>query len=160
MPLNVLIVEDSEEDADLIVLELQTRRFRTRLPPRRQCPGAWPRLCGEREWDLVLSDYSMPHFTVTEALEMVQATRPRHPLRHRLGDHRRRGRGGGDAGRRSRLYPQTPARPAGSGGQPRAEGIRGAASSAATWKSSSATRRSSKASAYWPAAWPTISITC
>jgi signal transduction histidine kinase len=71
VPLNVLIVEDSEEDADLIVLELKRGGFD---PVYRRVDNArdMDLALAEHEWDIVLSDYSMPHFSVTEALNMVQ----------------------------------------------------------------------------------------
>jgi two-component system, cell cycle sensor histidine kinase and response regulator CckA len=72
VPLRVLIVEDSEEDADLIVLELKRGGFE---PIYRRVDNAdeMAKALGDREWDLVLSDFSMPRFSVTEALELVQA---------------------------------------------------------------------------------------
>src|SRR4051812_47912288 len=73
VPLKVLIVEDSEEDADLIVLELKRGGFEP-IYRRVDTEEAMAKALAEREWDLVLSDYSMPRFTVTEALNMLQAT--------------------------------------------------------------------------------------
>ena len=71
IPLNVLIVEDSEEDADLIVLELKRGGFAPFY--RRVDTGEQMRIAlDEHPWDLVLSDYSMPRFTVTEALDLLQ----------------------------------------------------------------------------------------
>src|SRR4051812_14949269 len=71
MPLKVLIVEDSEEDADLIVLELKRGGFE---PVYRRVDNAddMAEALHERDWELVLSDFSMPRFSVTEALNMVQ----------------------------------------------------------------------------------------
>ena len=72
IPLRVLIVEDSEEDADLIVLELKRGGFD---PHFRRVDNAADMSAAlrEGEWDIVLSDFSMPRFTVTEALNLVQA---------------------------------------------------------------------------------------
>jgi signal transduction histidine kinase len=72
MRLRVLIVEDSEEDADLIVLELKRGGFE---PFYRRVDNAEDMMAALRdgEWDIVLSDFSMPRFTVIEALHMVQA---------------------------------------------------------------------------------------
>jgi signal transduction histidine kinase len=72
MPLKILIVEDSEEDADLIVLELKRGGFEPiyrRVDTAEEMEAA----LGERDWDIVLSDYSMPRFSVTEALTLVQS---------------------------------------------------------------------------------------
>jgi signal transduction histidine kinase len=71
VPLNVLIVEDSEEDADLIVLELKRGGFEP-IYRRVDNAEAMDKALDEREWDLVLSDFSMPDFSVTEALSMIQ----------------------------------------------------------------------------------------
>ena len=71
VPLNVLIVEDSEEDADLIVLELKRGGFNPHFR-RVDNAEAMLRALEEGSWDLVLSDFSMPHFTVTEALALAQ----------------------------------------------------------------------------------------
>src|SRR5215813_12513372 len=71
VPLQVLIVEDSEEDADLIVLELKRGGYE---PVYRRVDNAdsMAEALQERDWDVVLSDFSMPHFSVPEALAMVQ----------------------------------------------------------------------------------------
>jgi two-component system cell cycle sensor histidine kinase/response regulator CckA len=70
-PLNVLIVEDSEEDADLIVLELKRGGYAPEFL-RVDTADALRRAFDEKPWDLVLSDFSMPHFSVSEALALVQ----------------------------------------------------------------------------------------
>jgi len=69
--LNVLIVEDSEEDADLIVLELKRGGYD---PSYRRVDSAEAMAAAleERAWDIVLSDFSMPHFSLPEALTLVQ----------------------------------------------------------------------------------------
>lgn len=71
-PLNVLIVDDSQDDADLIVLELKrggydptTRRVDT--------PVGLSLAIEERSWDIILSDYTMPAFRGTDALAMVRS---------------------------------------------------------------------------------------
>jgi signal transduction histidine kinase len=72
MPLKVLIVEDSEEDADLIILELKRGGFEPNFR-RVDNPEEMAEALRDRDWELVLSDFSMPRFSVTEALSMVQA---------------------------------------------------------------------------------------
>ena len=70
-PLRVLIVEDSEEDADLLVLELKRGGYDPafrRVDTAEEMAAA----LSEDNWDLVLSDYSMPAFTLPEALELVR----------------------------------------------------------------------------------------
>ncbi len=70
-PLRVLIVEDSEEDADLIVLELKRGGFDP-IYRRVDSSEGMRRALAEGEWDVVLSDFSMPSFSVMEALGMIQ----------------------------------------------------------------------------------------
>jgi len=70
-PLSVLIIEDSEEDADLVLLELRRGGFNP-VYKRVDTPQALSEALEERHWDLVLSDFSMPCFTMPHALSMVQ----------------------------------------------------------------------------------------
>src|SRR5262249_55473862 len=53
-PLSVLIVEDSEEDTDLILLELKRGGYEP-VWRRVDSPAAMRAALGEREWDIVLS---------------------------------------------------------------------------------------------------------
>jgi signal transduction histidine kinase len=71
VPLNVLIVEDSEEDADLIVLELKRGGFEP-LFRRVENVDQMQHALDERTWDVVLSDFSMPRFSMSEALRLIQ----------------------------------------------------------------------------------------
>ena len=70
-PLNVLIVEDSEEDADLIVMELKRGGFNPNFRRVDNAEGM-QRAFNEASWDLVLSDFSMPYFSMTEAMAIAQ----------------------------------------------------------------------------------------
>ncbi len=70
-PLRVLLVEDSENDALLLVEELRRggyepvwRRVQTAEALERELAGA--------SWDVILSDYTMPHFSAPEALEVAR----------------------------------------------------------------------------------------
>jgi two-component system, cell cycle sensor histidine kinase and response regulator CckA len=70
IPLNVLIVEDSADDAELLVNELQTAGF----------SPAWKRVETEAAYraglaeriDIIFSDFSLPQFTTFRALELLQ----------------------------------------------------------------------------------------
>ena len=64
-PIKVLIVEDSEEDADLVLLELRRGGFNPEYK-RVDTPQALSEALDEDDWDLVLSDYSMPCFAMTD----------------------------------------------------------------------------------------------
>jgi two-component system response regulator len=69
--LKVLIVEDSEDDALLLVLQLKQAGydlFYTRVASQQQMTNAL-----EKDyWDLVISDYSLPGFSGIEALKIVK----------------------------------------------------------------------------------------
>ena len=78
-PVNVLIVDDSAEDSDLIVLELRRAGFAPlfrRVDSRSAMAGA----LGEQEWDLVLCDYTMPQFSTAEALDLLHQHAPDVPF--------------------------------------------------------------------------------
>jgi DNA-binding NtrC family response regulator len=71
-PLNILIVEDDKRDAALLIREIRrgyeptARRVRTREDLRIALD--------KQQWDLVLSDCSMPRFSAPEALSIVRET--------------------------------------------------------------------------------------
>jgi PAS domain S-box-containing protein len=71
--LRILIVEDSEEDALLLVrelkrggFELSSERVDTREAMRASLAG--------KEWDIIVSDHAMPHFNSLGALEVLKET--------------------------------------------------------------------------------------
>jgi PAS domain S-box-containing protein len=71
-PLRVLLVEDSEADAALIVREL--RRIGRPVEHRVVDTEEAMRACLDgTPWDLVLSDWSMPHFSAPGALALVRS---------------------------------------------------------------------------------------
>jgi PAS domain S-box-containing protein len=76
-PLRALVVEDSEDDALLLLREL--RREYEVEHHRVQTLGAMEEaLAGS--WDVVLSDYKMPRFGAPEALALVQEMCPETPF--------------------------------------------------------------------------------
>src|SRR5712672_250108 len=71
-PLRVLLVEDSEADAQLLIHALKRGNFEPaweRLDSRQEME----RWLDRRQWDLILADHSMPGFSAPEALELIQA---------------------------------------------------------------------------------------
>lgn len=71
-PLRVLIVEDSENDALLLEIELQRAGYTTtcrRVETREAMAAALQR----ERWDVVIADYVMPKFHGLEALELVNS---------------------------------------------------------------------------------------
>ena len=69
--LRVLIVEDSERDAALLVRELKRGGYDL-VFERVETPETMAAAVEKQTWDLVVSDYSMPRFSATAALELVR----------------------------------------------------------------------------------------
>jgi signal transduction histidine kinase len=70
-PLRVLLVEDSEEDTVLLLRELKRGGFHVAFE-RVDTPEAMSAALAKQEWDIVLSDYSMPRFSAPMALGLVK----------------------------------------------------------------------------------------
>ncbi|MCL5966345.1 MAG: response regulator [Deltaproteobacteria bacterium] len=71
IPLRVLIVEDSEDDALLLVRELRHGGYDVTFE-RVDTAAAMTDALDRRQWDLVVADYTMPRFSGTEALKLVR----------------------------------------------------------------------------------------
>lgn len=78
-PLRLLLVEDSDDDAALIVRCLQRHGYEC---SSRQVMTAddLKNALGSQRWDLILCDYVMPRFDALAALEIVQAQSPETPV--------------------------------------------------------------------------------
>ena len=74
IPLRVLIVEDSEDDALLLVLKLEQGEY-TVTWKRVETADAMRAALTEQCWDIILADYSLPHFSGLGALEVLHASR-------------------------------------------------------------------------------------
>jgi two-component system, cell cycle sensor histidine kinase and response regulator CckA len=72
IPLRVLVIEDSEDDAALLVRELHRGGYDV-IFERVDTPEAVRAAVGEKEWDLVVCDHSMPGFSGVEALKLLRA---------------------------------------------------------------------------------------
>src|SRR4030043_609846 len=70
-PFRVLIVEDSEEDTLLILRELKRGGFDP-IHERVETAESMKAALSTKTWDLILSDYSMPHFSGLEALKLFK----------------------------------------------------------------------------------------
>src|SRR5688572_4569487 len=71
-PLRVLIIEDSENDSQLVLREIQRGGYdveRERIETRAEMENALMR----RQWDVIICDYSLPQFNAIAALEMIHA---------------------------------------------------------------------------------------
>jgi two-component system, NarL family, sensor histidine kinase UhpB len=70
--LRVLLVEDSEDDALLLLRELRRGGYEP-LGERVDTAEAMETALDEREWDLVIADHSMPAFSSLAALELLRS---------------------------------------------------------------------------------------
>ena len=78
-PLGILIVEDSPDDLDLLLLALR----RAGYAPDYRCVRSaeeTAQALNERPWDIVLSDYTLPDYSGLMALHQVQAFDPDMPF--------------------------------------------------------------------------------
>src|SRR3981189_2357369 len=72
VPLRVLMVEDSEDDAALLGRELRRGGYEVTFQ-RVDSSAAMSAAIEREKWDLVICDYSMPHFSGTDALKLLRA---------------------------------------------------------------------------------------
>lgn len=70
-PLNVLLIEDSEDDATLIVHELEHGGYDVDYERVDTTASVRDALC-RRKWDVILSDHAMPESCALEALSAVK----------------------------------------------------------------------------------------
>src|SRR3989339_1655191 len=70
-PLRVLIVEDNESDAGLIIRRLQQAGYDL-VHERVETAGEMRTALAQPDWDIVLADYKMPQFSASAALEILK----------------------------------------------------------------------------------------
>jgi PAS domain S-box-containing protein len=71
LPLQLLIVEDSEDDAELLLMEVRRAGFdpeHERVDTAEALKAALER----RSWDIILADFSLPRFSGSDALKIVR----------------------------------------------------------------------------------------
>ena len=73
-PLRILIAEDSEDDTQLLLHELQRGDYNPTFE-RVDSPAAMSAALDGRGWDLVVADFSMPRFNALAALELLRKKR-------------------------------------------------------------------------------------
>jgi PAS domain S-box-containing protein len=71
--LRLLIVEDSDNDAQLIVREIQRNGYKVTFE-RVETAAAMQAALTRQTWDLIICDYSLPVFDAPHALEVVKAS--------------------------------------------------------------------------------------
>jgi DNA-binding response OmpR family regulator len=69
--LRVLIVEDSEGDAELLLLELRRGRWNV-IHERVETPQGMIAALNAHPWDVIIADYTMPYFSGLAALAMAR----------------------------------------------------------------------------------------
>jgi len=72
-PLRALIVEDSEDDALLVIRELKRGGYDTTFE-RVETAEAMTAALKKQAWDVIIVDYKMPHFSAPAALELLKKT--------------------------------------------------------------------------------------
>jgi two-component system, cell cycle sensor histidine kinase and response regulator CckA len=71
-PLNLLLVEDSEMDAELLLVELRRNGFDVNAE-RVESGSALRGALASSDWQIVICDHGMPSFNSTDALSIVRA---------------------------------------------------------------------------------------
>jgi DNA-binding NarL/FixJ family response regulator len=78
-PLRLLLIEDSENDALLLLRELERGPYE--IICERVCTAtAMAAQLEKHEWDIVISDYSLPAFDALEALSLIKEKRSHVPF--------------------------------------------------------------------------------
>jgi diguanylate cyclase (GGDEF)-like protein len=72
-PLRVLLIEDSEDDAELLIAELQQGGYEPTYE-RVDTAVAMTEALNGQSWDIILSDFSMPSFSAPAALDLLTQT--------------------------------------------------------------------------------------
>lgn len=72
-PLRALVIEDSDDDTALLLHELKRGGYAPEHA-RVETPDAMSRELMARSWDIVFSDFSMPHFNAFDALSLLRST--------------------------------------------------------------------------------------
>ena len=72
-PLRALIADDSENDVVLLLRELRKAGYEL-VYERVSSPAAMQTALERQTWDIVISDYEMPHFGGFEALQLLKAS--------------------------------------------------------------------------------------
>ena len=72
-PLRVLVIEDSEDDAELLLAELRRSDYEPAYE-RVETADSMKAALESQTWDIIISDYSMPSFNALAALEVLRNT--------------------------------------------------------------------------------------
>jgi DNA-binding NtrC family response regulator len=72
-PLRLLIIEDSQDDTLLLLRELWRIGYEVEFE-RVKTGVAMRAMLNEKDWDLILRDYTLPKFSAPQALEILKAS--------------------------------------------------------------------------------------
>jgi len=78
-PVNILMVEDSRDDADLLSFELDRGKINHTITRVWEIKKLESEL-HKPDWDLLLCDYFLPGFTGADAIKIIQKIRPELPI--------------------------------------------------------------------------------
>jgi CheY-like chemotaxis protein len=87
--LRVLAIEDSEDDALLLIRHLKKGGYDP-VYERVDAAAAMKKSLIEKEWDIILCDYKMPNFSALSAIALLRETENRHSYHHCVRNYRRR----------------------------------------------------------------------
>jgi PAS domain S-box-containing protein len=77
--LHVLVIEDSENDAELLLEEIRDAAYQP-MSERVQTAEELTTALGRHVWDVILCDYVMPQFSAPDALKIARAKHPEIPF--------------------------------------------------------------------------------
>lgn len=72
-PLHLLIVEDSEDDAELLLIELKRNGLTIARTERVESAAQMSVALDTGGWDIIISDHNMPGFSAFDALTLIQS---------------------------------------------------------------------------------------
>jgi len=70
-PLRILLIEDSEDDARLVLREIQRGGYEVEFERIETADAMWAALA-RQGWDLIICDFSLPRFNAPNALELLK----------------------------------------------------------------------------------------
>src|SRR5215217_5510317 len=71
--LRILLIEDSEDDANLVLREIQRGGYQIEWE-RVETAEAMESALTHQTWDLIICDFSLPHFSAPHALALLKKT--------------------------------------------------------------------------------------